>query len=441
MPGYDQTQRAPAQKSADGGAAEHRTGSSDHAPAGDALGAALNESPRSQSLMQLRAALDDSPRVQALQGLTRALNATPEDDEADQLPQDSRPAVVQFAATPDDAGKPDDPPPSTPVQKKPNATGLPDRLKAGVESLSGLPMDDVRVHYNSHKPATVQAHAYAQGTDIHVAPGQEQHLPHEAWHVVQQKQGRVKPTLQAKGVAINDDTALEREAKVMGDRAGATSHRSSAVDRSPERFTSFARFRSRLVQRTIQHVNVIKERNAKDQKLQALNDKNSVEQYCTDKDIHLNRRAAVLNAWNKDTPLDQRITVPDLKDYEEEYGVTWKYEYEEDHGKNHFGRKGSSTWDLDASKVNPNLEKLIGKYMEKYSIDNLKQMANDKNIVLFYIGGQEKKIIGSDKSGAKVSTYTIQVTVNVVTGVISYHGYPDKGASPGIGQTKSGVKN
>jgi hypothetical protein len=25
-------------------------------------------------------------------------------------------------------------------------------------------------------------------------PGQEQHLPHEAWHVVQQKQGRVKPT-------------------------------------------------------------------------------------------------------------------------------------------------------------------------------------------------------------------------------------------------------
>ena len=27
--------------------------------------------------------------------------------------------------------------------------------------------------------------AYAQGSDIHLAPGQEQHLPHEAWHVVQ----------------------------------------------------------------------------------------------------------------------------------------------------------------------------------------------------------------------------------------------------------------
>ncbi|MEM7041075.1 MAG: DUF4157 domain-containing protein [Bacteroidota bacterium] len=37
-----------------------------------------------------------------------------------------------------------------------------------------------------------QAHAYDQGTDIHIGPGQEKHLPHEAWHVVQQKQGRVR---------------------------------------------------------------------------------------------------------------------------------------------------------------------------------------------------------------------------------------------------------
>lgn len=97
--------------------------------------------------------------------------------------------------------------------------GLPANLKSGIEGLSGIAMDDVRVHYNSSKPAQLQAHAYAQGTDIHIAPGQERHLPHEAWHVVQQKQGRVKPTLQLKGVAINDDSALEREADVMGGRA------------------------------------------------------------------------------------------------------------------------------------------------------------------------------------------------------------------------------
>jgi hypothetical protein len=106
-----------------------------------------------------------------------------------------------------------------PAQQKENRTGLPDDLKAGVENLSGLSMDDVEVHYNSAAPATVQALAYTQGTEIHVGPGQEQHLAHEAWHVAQQKQGRVKPTMQARGVAINDDTGLEREADVMGGKA------------------------------------------------------------------------------------------------------------------------------------------------------------------------------------------------------------------------------
>jgi hypothetical protein len=100
-------------------------------------------------------------------------------------------------------------------------SGLPHGLQTGIESLSGISMHDVRVHYNSAKPAQLQAHAYAQGTDIHLAAGQEKHLPHEAWHVVQQKQGRVKPTLQLKGIAINDDSALEREADVMGARAMA----------------------------------------------------------------------------------------------------------------------------------------------------------------------------------------------------------------------------
>lgn len=108
------------------------------------------------------------------------------------------------------------------VQRQPSAnqTGLPDSLKSGVESLSGIAMDDVRVHYNSDKPSQLQAHAYAQGTEIHVAPGQERHLAHEAWHVVQQKQGRVKPTMQLKEkVLINDDEGLEKEADKMGEQA------------------------------------------------------------------------------------------------------------------------------------------------------------------------------------------------------------------------------
>lgn len=105
------------------------------------------------------------------------------------------------------------------VQPKKNNTGLPDGLKTGIESLSGISMDDVQVHRNSGKPAQLNAHAYAQGNQIHLAPGQEKHLPHEAWHVVQQKQGRVKPTKQLKGTKVNDDSSLEKEADVMGSKA------------------------------------------------------------------------------------------------------------------------------------------------------------------------------------------------------------------------------
>lgn len=107
----------------------------------------------------------------------------------------------------------------TAVQKKSNNTGLPDNLKAGVENLSGFSLDDVKVHYNSSQPATVQALAYTQGTDIHVAPGQEQHLPHEAWHVAQQMAGRVEPTTEVGGMPVNDNVSLEQEADVMGARA------------------------------------------------------------------------------------------------------------------------------------------------------------------------------------------------------------------------------
>lgn len=108
-----------------------------------------------------------------------------------------------------------------PLQAKaePNLTGMPDQLKAGVESLSGMDMSDVRVHRNSDKPAQLNALAYAQGNDIHLGPGQDTHLAHEAWHVVQQREGRVQATTQLQGVGINDDRALESEADAMGAQA------------------------------------------------------------------------------------------------------------------------------------------------------------------------------------------------------------------------------
>ncbi|MDY7003254.1 MAG: DUF4157 domain-containing protein [Cyanobacteriota bacterium] len=129
-------------------------------------------------------------------------------------------------------------PTTKPIQKQedsiPNQTGLPDNLKAGVENLSGYSLDNVRVHYNSPKPPQLQALAYTQGKDIHVAPGQEKHLPHEAWHVVQQMQGRVKPTMQMKGLGVNDDSSLEHEADVKGKKAsllGSTKKNATNFDR------------------------------------------------------------------------------------------------------------------------------------------------------------------------------------------------------------------
>jgi len=64
----------------------------------------------------------------------------------------------------------------------------------------------VQVHAGAAAPA-IGALAYAQGTDIHLGPGQEQHLPHEGWHVVQQVTGR------------NVDEALEVESDELGRRA------------------------------------------------------------------------------------------------------------------------------------------------------------------------------------------------------------------------------
>lgn len=128
--------------------------------------------------------------------------------------QQQKPASTQSSGTSGTTGKsaalPD------------NRTGLPAQLKAGMESVSGMDLSHVRVHYNSAKPAQLNAHAFAQGNNIHLGPGQEKHLPHELGHVVQQAKGQVKPTTQFFGAKINDDPKLESEATAMGSQAMQT---------------------------------------------------------------------------------------------------------------------------------------------------------------------------------------------------------------------------
>jgi hypothetical protein len=104
----------------------------------------------------------------------------------------------------------------------PSAYGkpLPPDLKGRIENLSGVSMSDVRVHYNSMTPARLSALAHTHANDIHLASGQESHLAHEAWHAVQQRQGRVRPThLLNKTIPINESAELEREADRMGSKA------------------------------------------------------------------------------------------------------------------------------------------------------------------------------------------------------------------------------
>lgn len=98
-------------------------------------------------------------------------------------------------------------------------TGMPSALQSGLEQLSNMDLSSVRVRHNSEKPEQIGGEAFTQGQDIYLAPGQERHLPHEGWHVVQQMQGRVKPTSQAKDWSVNQDRGLEHEADTMGAKA------------------------------------------------------------------------------------------------------------------------------------------------------------------------------------------------------------------------------
>lgn len=99
-----------------------------------------------------------------------------------------------------------------PKRQVQNLTGIPTQMKMDFERRSGLSFDDVRVHYNSDKPAKIGALAYTQGMQVYIGQGQEKHLRHELGHVVQQKTMPVPATVMKHGIAINNDPRLEKQA-------------------------------------------------------------------------------------------------------------------------------------------------------------------------------------------------------------------------------------
>ncbi len=113
------------------------------------------------------------------------------------------------------------------AKESPTGKGLPKSVKGKMENSFGTDFSTVQLHTDSSQARDLGALAYTQGENIHFAPGQfdtgsqrgQALLGHELTHVVQQRQGRVQPTVQAKGLAVNDDKGLEREADEWGGRA------------------------------------------------------------------------------------------------------------------------------------------------------------------------------------------------------------------------------
>jgi hypothetical protein len=104
---------------------------------------------------------------------------------------------------------------------------MPEQVQTKMENSFGTNFSNVTIQQNDGRATQLGALAFTQGNDVHFAPGQynpnsgkgQELLGHELTHVVQQRQGKVSSTKQAKGVSINDNPSLENEADVMGKKA------------------------------------------------------------------------------------------------------------------------------------------------------------------------------------------------------------------------------
>lgn len=112
-----------------------------------------------------------------------------------------------------------------------SGSSLPADVQAKMEQAFSVDFSAVRIH-EGPEAKSVGARAYAQGTDIHFAPGRyDPHSPagqkllgHELTHIVQQAQGRGRATTRIHGRPVNDDPMLEQEADDMGARAARGEH-------------------------------------------------------------------------------------------------------------------------------------------------------------------------------------------------------------------------
>jgi hypothetical protein len=112
--------------------------------------------------------------------------------------------------------------------KEKEKTELPEDIKSKMEGSFGTDFSDVKIHKDSKSSKDLNAKAYTQGNNIHFSPGEfqpqnkqgQELIGHELAHVVQQSDGRVKGSdINEKGLSVNDDPGLEKEADEMGKKA------------------------------------------------------------------------------------------------------------------------------------------------------------------------------------------------------------------------------
>ena len=123
---------------------------------------------------------------------------------------------------------------SSDLESRLNATkgsGAPlqDDTRSSMESAFGADFSGVRVHTDQNSVQMNQdlrAQAFTHGSDVYFNQGKynpgttegQKLLGHELTHVVQQRAGQVKETMQAVGLPVNDNVGLEKEADEMGEK-------------------------------------------------------------------------------------------------------------------------------------------------------------------------------------------------------------------------------
>lgn len=163
---------------------------------------------RGQKGQDLQKTMNNSPQIQRYKTFQEDADAQEKNTTTDDLGLEAKTQESgdDSSTSPSDGATP-------PSVDDGATTNIPNSLQEKIEVESGISLGDVVVHYNSTEAIELNVNAFAKGNEVFLAPGAENYLEEELWHVVQQKQGIVQPTGTEDGMPVNDAPHLESEAR------------------------------------------------------------------------------------------------------------------------------------------------------------------------------------------------------------------------------------